>query len=235
MKTGWWLLSASTSGCMASARLTAKSTTALFGTPYSATSSISFDTASTISTTACVTGEWAASQSSARRAESWTSILVNRNSTSASLASASNPGTGTAGTATRGTDNYPLVERRRPRRRVAASSARSDAFSALRSWGRDPSSGGAAGLEMGATDPTASEYFKYVSIEATTMRASTVMRSIPTSDTRTHASMTIPLSSTRSRTSMRLVPPGARSTAMLLLLAQLTRFTVVGEICHAWP
>src|SRR5476651_503506 len=46
------------------------------------------------------------------------------------------------------------------------------------------------------------------------MRASTVMRSIPTSDTRTHASMTIPLSRTRSRTSMRLVPPAARSTGI---------------------
>src|SRR5262245_22522386 len=40
------------------------------------------------------------------------------------------------------------------------------------------------------------------------------MRSIPTSDTRTHASMTIPLSRTRSRTSMRLVPPAARSTGI---------------------
>src|SRR5918993_3554844 len=60
--------------------------------------------------------------------------------------------------------------------------------------------------------PTASEYFKYVSMDATTTRASTVIRSIPTRDTRTHASMTMPLSRTRSRTSMRLVPPGARST-----------------------
>src|SRR6185295_16690068 len=72
-----------------------------------------------------------------------------------------------------------------------------------------------AGLDTGATWPTASEYFKYVSIDATTMRASTVMRSIPTSDTRTQASMTIPLSRTRSRTSMRLVPPAARSTAIV--------------------
>src|SRR6185295_9958729 len=55
----------------------------------------------------------------------------------------------------------------------------------------------------------------YVSMDATTTRASTVIRSIPTSDTRTQASMTMPLSSTRSRTSMRLVPPAARSTAML--------------------
>src|SRR6476659_1559773 len=46
------------------------------------------------------------------------------------------------------------------------------------------------------------------------MRASTVMRSIPTRDTRTQASMTIPLSRTRSRTSIRLVPPAARSTGI---------------------
>src|SRR6185436_18633144 len=71
-----------------------------------------------------------------------------------------------------------------------------------------------AGLDTGATWPTASEYFKYVSIDATTMRASTVIKSMPTSETRTHASMTIPLSSTRSRTSIKLVPPAARSTAI---------------------
>src|SRR5205085_4224473 len=46
------------------------------------------------------------------------------------------------------------------------------------------------------------------------MRASTVIRSMPTSDTRTQASMTMPLSSTRSRTSMRLVPPVVRSTGI---------------------
>src|ERR671933_2405851 len=51
-------------------------------------------------------------------------------------------------------------------------------------------------------------------MEATTTRASTVMRSIPTSETRTHASITMPLSSTRSRTSIRLVPPDALSTGM---------------------
>src|SRR5437763_816583 len=71
-----------------------------------------------------------------------------------------------------------------------------------------------SGFATGVTWPTASEYFRYVSIDATTTRASTVMRSIPTSETRTHASMTIPLSSTRSRTSMRLVPPAARSTGI---------------------
>src|SRR4029079_11821480 len=40
------------------------------------------------------------------------------------------------------------------------------------------------------------------------------MRSIPTSETRTHASIAIPLSRTRSRTSIRLVPPAARSTGI---------------------
>src|ERR1700704_1645018 len=50
------------------------------------------------------------------------------------------------------------------------------------------------------------------------MRASTVIKSIPTSETRTQASMTMPLSSTRSRTSIRLVPPAARSTDIVGLL-----------------
>ena len=68
--------------------------------------------------------------------------------------------------------------------------------------------------ELDAAAPTASEYFRYVSIDATTTRASTVIRSIPTRETRTQASMTMPLSSTRSRTSMRLDPPDTRSTAM---------------------
>src|SRR5439155_11512267 len=44
------------------------------------------------------------------------------------------------------------------------------------------------------------------------------MRSMPTSETRTHASITIPLSSTRSRTSIRLVPPAALSTGIGALL-----------------
>src|SRR5207248_9004475 len=51
-------------------------------------------------------------------------------------------------------------------------------------------------------------------MEATTTRASTVMRSIPTREIRTHASMTMPLSSTRSRTSIRLDPPDSLSTAI---------------------
>src|SRR3954463_10632314 len=40
---------------------------------------------------------------------------------------------------------------------------------------------------------------------------------MPTSETRTQASMTMPLSSTRSRTSMRLVPPEALSTGIVRL------------------
>src|SRR5689334_4706222 len=51
-------------------------------------------------------------------------------------------------------------------------------------------------------------------MEATTTRASTVIRSMPTSETRTQASITMPLSSTRSSTSMRLVPPEALSTGI---------------------
>src|SRR5689334_7453383 len=72
-----------------------------------------------------------------------------------------------------------------------------------------------AGRDIGETCPTASEYFRYVSIDATTTRASTVTRSMPTSDTRTHASITMPLSSTRSSTSISELPLGVRSTAIL--------------------
>src|SRR5438445_665833 len=57
-----------------------------------------------------------------------------------------------------------------------------------------------------------SAYLRYVSIDATVTRASIVIRSIPTSDTRTQASITMPLSSTRSSTSMRLLAAEARST-----------------------
>src|SRR5213594_1765286 len=49
-----------------------------------------------------------------------------------------------------------------------------------------------------------------------TTRASTVIRSMPTSEILTHASTTMPLSRIRSSTSIRLLPPGARSTAMVL-------------------
>src|SRR3954467_15892108 len=90
--------------------------------------------------------------------------------------------------------------------------ARRAEFSAISSSYPLPSI--AVGLDAGPTWPTASEYFRYVSIDATTLRASTVIRSIPTRETRTHASMTIPLSRTRSRTSIRLVPPAARSTGI---------------------
>src|SRR5690349_19284659 len=41
---------------------------------------------------------------------------------------------------------------------------------------------------------------------------------MPTSETRTQASMTMPLSRTRYRTSMRLVPPESRSTGILFSL-----------------
>ena len=51
-------------------------------------------------------------------------------------------------------------------------------------------------------------------MEATTTRASTVTRSIPTSETRTQASITMPLSRTRSRTSMRLLLPATRSSTL---------------------
>src|SRR2546423_12388439 len=60
-------------------------------------------------------------------------------------------------------------------------------------------------------------------MDATTMRASTVTRSMPTSDTRTQASMTIPLSRTRSRTSISELPLGERSTAIFLLLLSRCR------------
>src|SRR5689334_11054250 len=51
-------------------------------------------------------------------------------------------------------------------------------------------------------------------MDATTTRASTVIKSMPTSEIRTQASMTIPLSSTRSRTSIKLEPPETLSTAI---------------------
>src|SRR5436190_2099257 len=60
-------------------------------------------------------------------------------------------------------------------------------------------------------------------MEATTTRASTVIRSMPTSETRTQASNPMPLSSTRSRTSIGLVPPDALSTGMSLLQSASVR------------
>jgi hypothetical protein len=53
-------------------------------------------------------------------------------------------------------------------------------------------------------------------IDATTIRASTVTRSIPTTTIRTYASITIPLSSTRSRTSTRFAPATRFGRAELL-------------------
>src|SRR6266850_3265802 len=93
-----------------------------------------------------------------------------------------------------------------------SSCARRDTFSAaISSYERAASRVGRA---ADAAAPTASEYFKYVSIDATTTRASTVTRSIPTSESRTQASMTMPLSRTRSRTSTTLLPAEVRSTAI---------------------
>src|SRR5436305_5389335 len=60
-------------------------------------------------------------------------------------------------------------------------------------------------------------------MEATTTRASTVIRSMPTSEMRTQASMTMPLSSTRSSTSIKLVPPGVLSTGMWSFLSSEKR------------
>src|SRR5215472_5624449 len=57
-------------------------------------------------------------------------------------------------------------------------------------------------------------------MDATTTRASTVIRSIPTREIRTQASITMPLSNTRSNTSIRLEPPDTRSTAIGGLLHQ---------------
>ena len=79
------------------------------------------------------------------------------------------------------------------------------------------------GRATGTTWPTASEYLRYVSMDATTTRASTVIRSMPTSETRTQASMTMPLSSTRSRTSMRLVPPWSVQRASIILLVDAVK------------
>src|SRR5579871_391050 len=107
----------------------------------------------------------------------------------------------------------------RPAPLATASWARSEAFSATKSSCAWPCS--TAGRETGEICVTASEYRMYVSIDATTTRASTVIRSIPTRETRTHASMTIPLSRTRSSTSIRLVPPAVLSTGIMCLLTLL--------------
>src|SRR3990172_860898 len=69
----------------------------------------------------------------------------------------------------------------------------------------------------------ASAYFRYVSTEATTARASIARSSIPTRETRTQASMTTPLSRIRSTTSTRLDDPIAFSTAMMYHLPSLVK------------
>src|SRR5262249_13573960 len=61
------------------------------------------------------------------------------------------------------------------------------------------------------------------------------MRSIPTRETRTHASMTIPLSRTRSRTSIRLVPPAARSTGIELSFSRNGRLSSLQRRRRASP
>src|SRR6267142_5008018 len=53
--------------------------------------------------------------------------------------------------------------------------------------------------------------FKYVSIEATTIRASSVTRLMLATDISIHASTTMPLSSTRSSTSIMFAGPDGRS------------------------
>src|SRR5437016_3631374 len=79
-------------------------------------------------------------------------------------------------------------------------------------------------------------------MDATTTRASTVIRSMPTKEIRTQASITMPLSNTRSNTSIRLEPPDTRSTAIEGLLhqsqklyfARLLRAACLPRL-FAWP
>src|SRR5690348_6566255 len=70
-------------------------------------------------------------------------------------------------------------------------------------------------------------------MDATTTRASTVIRSIPTREILTQASITIPLSSTRSRTSIRLEPPDTRSTAIEGLLHKNRAF-LTSSVGDGW-
>src|SRR5205807_10535542 len=73
-------------------------------------------------------------------------------------------------------------------------------------------------------------------MDATTMRASTVIRSIPTREIRTQASITMPLSNTRSNTSIRLEPPDTRSTAIAgLLQKNKNSISHVCDVLLAWP
>src|SRR5437764_13406139 len=74
-------------------------------------------------------------------------------------------------------------------------------------------------------------------MDATTTRASTVIRSIPTKEIRTKASITMPLSNTRSNTSIRLEPPDTRSTAIEGLLHQshtISRVCCAPLACHGF-
>ena len=86
------------------------------------------------------------------------------------------------------------------------------------------------GRAASAAAPRASAYWRYVAIDATTIRLSTVTRSTPTTASRTQASMTMPLSRTRSITSarspsaMRLVRVSPSSVmSMFRLRAQTSR------------
>src|SRR5579862_2091212 len=72
-------------------------------------------------------------------------------------------------------------------------------------------------------------------MEATTTRASTVIKSMPTNEIRTQASMTMPLSNTRSSTSMRLEPPDMRSTAMKRFLLGAPRLCSPLARCPCRP
>src|SRR5713101_8065852 len=72
-----------------------------------------------------------------------------------------------------------------------------------------------------AVRPTASAYFRKVSTEATTTRASMARISMPTRETLAHASTTIPLSRIRSTTSARLLESIVFCTVAILLLSLL--------------
>jgi len=63
-------------------------------------------------------------------------------------------------------------------------------------------------------------------MDATTSLASMVIRSMPTMDIRTHASMTTPLSSTRSNTSIRLHVLGVRLTGIVPIRSAAGAFAV---------
>src|SRR5262249_31762063 len=99
-----------------------------------------------------------------------------------------------------GTQWRPCRARRWPPERGTGSAARCPGSAFIRWCSR-------AGFATGGTWRIASAYFRNVSTEAMTTRASTVRMSIPTSATQTQTSMTTPLSRMRSTTSARFVPP----------------------------